>query len=304
MTRYSAADLQRVKREAPAPSQQSAAQLGFRSEDQGITIAESARKDLEATLQLLADRAQYITGGTGAAIALRDGDHVLCRASSGMSAPRVGSYLELGSGLSGESVRSRTTLRCDDADNDPRVDKETCRQIGIACFAVMPIIRRNEVVGIFEIFAGKPNAFEERDMVALQRLGDLVNTALDQAAGPPSQERGFALHGASLEQRTPESGKKRYLSITESTSIGGSQAAHSASAEKIQTCQKCGFPVSHGRSVCLDCEAKGETDKISSPMLLADQAPEPGMKLWLLRNRYVIGMIVVSAATITYIILR
>src|SRR5690348_16942819 len=86
----------------------------FPGEDGGRSLAEMAERDLAATLQLLAERAQYITGATGAAIALRDHDEMVCRASAGSSAPEVGTQLQVNSGLSGESVRTRQTLRCDD----------------------------------------------------------------------------------------------------------------------------------------------------------------------------------------------
>src|SRR5208282_2937779 len=61
----------------------------FPGEDGGRSLAEMAQRDLDAALQLLADRAQYITGASGVAIALRrDGKNdMLCRASAGLNAP-------------------------------------------------------------------------------------------------------------------------------------------------------------------------------------------------------------------------
>src|SRR5690242_14956693 len=120
--------------------------LQFPGEDVGRSLSAWAGRGLEATLQLLADRAQYITGGSGAAIAVRDGEHIICRASSGPSAPEVGSYLQVSSGLSGESVRTRKILSCDNAAMDPRVNRESCRALGIASFVVMPLVRDDEVV--------------------------------------------------------------------------------------------------------------------------------------------------------------
>src|SRR5580700_5786276 len=106
----------------------------FPGEDGGHSMAEIAQRDLDAALQLLADRAQYITGAGGAAIALRLGERneMLCRASSGAKAPQLGALLSTESGLSGESVRTRMPLRCDDAEHDPRVNQESCRDLGIA----------------------------------------------------------------------------------------------------------------------------------------------------------------------------
>jgi GAF domain-containing protein len=157
-----------------------AASVRFPGEDGGRSLAEMAQSDLDAALQLLADRAQYITGASGAAIALRrDGRHdMLCRASSGTNAPELGALLSTEFGLSGESVRTRQLLRCDDAERDARVNREVCRQMGIASVLVMPVVNDDQVLGVFELFSGKANAFGERDLSAVQRLSEMVETAV------------------------------------------------------------------------------------------------------------------------------
>lgn len=139
-----------------------------------------AQRDLDAALHLLADRAQYITGASGAAIALRrDGrDDMLCRASVGSNAPELGALLSTEFGLSGESVRTRQLLRCDDAERDARVNREVCRQMGIASVLVMPVVNDDQVLGVFELFSGRANAFGERDLSAVQRLSEMVETAV------------------------------------------------------------------------------------------------------------------------------
>jgi hypothetical protein len=157
--------------------------LAFPGEDGGQSLAEMARRDLDATLQLLADRAQFITGANGAAIALRRSgkNDMLCRASTGSNVPELGALLSTEFGLSGESVRTRQPLRCDDAERDPRVNREGCRELGIASVVVMPVVNDDEVLGVFELFSGKVNAFGERDLSALQRLSEMVETAVKLA---------------------------------------------------------------------------------------------------------------------------
>ena len=154
----------------------------FPAEDGGKSLAEMAERDLTATLQLLAERAQYITGATGAAIALRDHEEMVCRASAGSSAPEVGAQLQVNSGLSGESVRTRQTLRCDDAATDTRVNRESCEALGIRSVVVMPLLRGDEVIGVFELFSDQANVFETRDLAALERMGAMVHTALEHSA--------------------------------------------------------------------------------------------------------------------------
>ena len=157
---------------------------GFHGEDSGRSLAEMAQADLDATLQLLAERAQYITGASGAAIALRRGEHndMLCRASVGASAPELGALFSMEYGLSGESVRTRSLLRCDDTERDPRVNHEVCSQLGIASVVVMPVVSEQGVLGVFELLSGKPRAFAERDLSALLRLSEMVENAVKHAA--------------------------------------------------------------------------------------------------------------------------
>jgi GAF domain len=155
----------------------------IRGEDVGRSLAEMAQRDLDAALQLLADRAQFITGASGAAIALRrEGmKDMLCRASTGSNAPELGARLSTEFGLSGESVRTKQLLRCDDAERDARVNRDVCRQLGIASVVVMPVVHDDQVLGVFELFSGKTNAFGERDLSAMQRLGSMVETAVRMA---------------------------------------------------------------------------------------------------------------------------
>ena len=129
----------------------------FPGEDGGRSLAEMAQRDLDAALQLLADRAQFITGASGAAIALRrqGKNDMLCRASTGSNAPELGALLSTEFGLSGESVRTRQPLRCDDAERDARVNHDVCRQLGIASVVVMPVVNDDEVLGVFELFLGE-----------------------------------------------------------------------------------------------------------------------------------------------------
>ncbi len=155
----------------------------FPPEDGGRSLAEVAQRDLDAALHLLAERAQYITGASGAAIALRRGQHhdMLCRASAGENVPELGALLSMEYGLSGESIRTCQTLRCDDTESDSRVNREGCRRLGIASVVVMPILCDEQAIGVFELFSGQPNVFSERDISALQRLSGMVETAVKHA---------------------------------------------------------------------------------------------------------------------------
>jgi hypothetical protein len=170
----------------------------------GRSLAEMAQRDLDAALQLLADRAQFITGATGAAIALRHSglNDMLCRASTGANAPELGALLSTEFGLSGESVRTKQLLRCDDAERDERVNREVCRHLGIASVVVMPVVHDDEVLGVFELFSGKTNAFGERDLSAMQRLGEMVETAVRLAQLTVALPESLKAHESSIADPT------------------------------------------------------------------------------------------------------
>jgi hypothetical protein len=50
--------------------------------------------------------------------------------------------------------------------------------MGIASVVVMPVINDDGVLGVFELFSGRVNAFGERDLSAVQRLSEMVETAI------------------------------------------------------------------------------------------------------------------------------
>jgi putative methionine-R-sulfoxide reductase with GAF domain len=142
--------------------------------------------DLDGALQLLAKRAQTFTRATGAAIALTEGASMICRASSGQDVPGPGARFSIGTGFSGECVRSGQLLRCDDSETDPYVDCESCRMLGIRSIIAVPIRWDDAVIGILEVFAPEPFAFSTNDPLALKRLAGIISMAVHRAGVPES----------------------------------------------------------------------------------------------------------------------
>jgi hypothetical protein len=146
--------------------------------------AEALGSDLGGALRLVAERAQKLVRASGAAIALAETDpnFMICRASSGRDAPPVGARLQVGSGFSGECVKSGTLLRCDDTDIDTRVDRESCRVLGIRSMVAVPVRAGRKTIGILEVFSSQANTFSQTDGAVLQRLADTVLAAVNRAA--------------------------------------------------------------------------------------------------------------------------
>src|SRR5216684_3267668 len=210
------------------------------------------------------------------------------------------------------------------AESAPRVNREGCRQLGIASVVVMPIVSEEQVLGVFELFSGQPRAFEPRDFSALQRLAEMVETAVkhavaaqsvpavvetdgvqvhpqvdevaDEAAlesavnvtgviaahvtpsdgflpnapAPPEPAKTMAektdLEKAELESLpNPEPLPKKPLfwsaALQTQPSVAGTDKTAASVAvppvlRNLQKCHACGFPVSHGRTLCVECEEK------------------------------------------------
>jgi len=321
-----------VEPAAPGPREA----IRFPGNDGGKSLAEMAQRDLEAALQLLAERAQYITGASGAAIALRNGTEIICRASAGPSAPELGAHLQIDSGLSGESIRTREILRCDDAETDTRVNRESCRALGISSVVVMPLVNEDEVNGVFELFSGRPNAFEERDIVALQRLAEMIQIAVQHSEAAKRAQKELATEPQSnlpesiapaeaaqlqpLEEANNVADPKPLiknvegltapptavqklvdepeLAPVEDVPVVLASEPLSAPQIKISKCEACGFPVSEGRTLCLDCEANHESTPNED--FLSQFPTEEG---WISSHKYLLGIVLVVLATI-FVLLR
>ena len=134
----------------------------------------SASFDFAHGLQMIVELVQMLTRADGVALALRDGDQMVCRATIG-GAPDLGVTVRSDSGLSGECMRTGLTVRSDDTSKDPRVDAEACRILNVGSIAVTPIFRDDATHGILEILGRKVNAFTHIDIALLPQMAALVS---------------------------------------------------------------------------------------------------------------------------------
>ncbi len=142
---------------------------------------------------------------------------MICRASAGPDAPPIGAPLQVGSGFSGECVKTGLVLRCDDAEFDPRVDREACLALGLRSILAVPVRVREKSIGLVEVFSSDPKAFSDDDSKILQRLADTVLTAVNRAAraedlpalgAPTAIDRFAPTPGSVLFASAPEEEKK------------------------------------------------------------------------------------------------
>jgi TonB family protein len=172
----------------------------------GLSPELSAELALEIVLNEIVEQACLGTGATGAAIVLPRDGKMVCRASSGLTAPQLGAELDTASGLSGECIKSCRTQRCDDVLVDPRADIEASRRLGVRSVMVMPLQRGTELLGVFELFSSQAFAFGDRDEGTLEALADRILSNLDRAAHPPSPNIETTPASESISEHTQEEG--------------------------------------------------------------------------------------------------
>jgi putative methionine-R-sulfoxide reductase with GAF domain len=136
--------------------------------------------DLEPGISIIAEKAQALTGATGAAIALRKGDEIICRARTGRTAPDLGVRLQTDRGLSAECVRTGEVLLCNDAETNPRVDMASCHRLGVRSILVAPLRHFRRTLGVFEVLSSTAHAFDNNDVATMQFLSGMMVAAISR----------------------------------------------------------------------------------------------------------------------------
>lgn len=154
---------------ASDPSKSSAVPntVGLGATDDGIT-SESA---LQAILEKELANCRFIAGG---AIALLGVDGICCRAKIGSCVPSIGARVDPEAGLTGLCVRSAQVQLCNDIENDPRVDVEVCRSLGLRSLLVLPLKKDGRVLGVIDLAATEVNAFDPALVGKLCRVAEQI----------------------------------------------------------------------------------------------------------------------------------
>jgi len=140
------------------------------------------RLDLEEVVQRTARLAQELTQAAGATVELAEEDAMVLRALSGTAANLQGLRLPRDASLSGLCVEQGRALLCVDSDQDPRVNREVCRRLGLRSVAVVPLRHQGACVGVLKVLSPEPRAFGEAQVQALELVSEVVGAALAHAS--------------------------------------------------------------------------------------------------------------------------
>jgi len=153
----------------------------------------------DIVLSEIADQACLATGAAGAAVALARGGEMVCRARSGSGVPELGIGLNMNSWLRVACARTRQIQRSDDTVNDPTAS-EIPRESRVGSVVVLPLVRDEELIGIFEVVSSRSHAFGDRDLRTLEVLAERI---LKQCQAHQSSSVSAGLIGASNEIGEP-----------------------------------------------------------------------------------------------------
>ncbi|MDX6228385.1 MAG: diguanylate cyclase [Frankiales bacterium] len=159
--------------------------VAFTARQQAIVEAQLDIAQVELTpskvMQRICEQAANVTNASAAVIELLDGDDMVFRSTSAAVRQYLGLRLPVGDSLSGLSVTTGETLICVDTGNDPRVNAEACRAVGVGSMIVAPLRTGNAVVGVLKVMSPEAGRFNDDDAGALELLAIPFATAMTNA---------------------------------------------------------------------------------------------------------------------------
>jgi diguanylate cyclase (GGDEF)-like protein len=130
--------------------------------------------DLGNIMDLVTERTQRITNADGASVELVEKEELVYSAACGMAERFLGLRLGIENSLSGECMKMRVPLISNDIEKDDRVNKAACRQIGLNSMIVMPLIYKNDVVGVLKVLSAEADHFNDEDIKILELMSGLI----------------------------------------------------------------------------------------------------------------------------------
>jgi hypothetical protein len=250
------------------------------------SLLDSERLEYQASLQLLADRACWMSGALAGSIALKENGIVSYCAVSGDSDREPGLAVTPESDPRRECLSEQHSVRRGPIGEPP------------AFSITVPVLRDGLTVGFIELTADHEFTSEQED--ALSRIADLVAVTIEhREAAERTEKREFGSEELSLPVpalwHAPEEPSE--LGISNHKDVVLAKTSSATAAPEIRTCAGCGFPVSTGRSLCVECEQKPGSAAVSAALFSAEAEES-----WLSAHGYTIASIVVTLITAAIIL--
>ena len=142
----------------------------------------SIELDPSVIMQMVCERTQKLARADGAAVEIVEGNELVCRAGTGIMHPHEGMTFSLEASLVGRAVTTGQFQHARDSENDPRVDREATRKIGLRSLIVVPLLLDGKAIGVIVVASRRASAFEDRHIAALRLMAGLVVASLSHAS--------------------------------------------------------------------------------------------------------------------------
>jgi GAF domain len=222
---------------------------------------------------------------------------LLARASAGAMAAETGSRLRADSSLIEQSIATRQIVCCNNAEQALRPDGTRYGADGIRSMMVMPLFRDSAIAGMFELLSDRTQAFDDEDGAVLERLSEMALTAVEHAEAGERASSEIARAFESECEIGSDQIAPAEAAVTQSEPV--------KEAAKLDSCEACGFPISEGRKLCLDCEeaqAQGQESGLAPAFLT--QLENEKQQGWLQAHFYTIGTVLMVALTVVVLMLK
>jgi len=247
-------------------------------------LLHSATVEFLSSLQLLAERARFLTGADGVAIALEEHDKFVYRATAGSS-------FETGT----PADKSKAPITRCLATAKPSVVSSHTSQAQTAKAAI-PIAEHGQVVGFFELCASRV-AFSDEEVDVVSSLSEMVKTAITHMRAAESAHQSIAEVAAQSIPETVAPLSWHAEATAEPEPKAQPPAPTDSSPLTVHVCQSCGFPISDNRQLCVECERKPGAPKPAVPqMLAAEQDPS-----WIETHGFTLASLLITGLVIAII---
>jgi diguanylate cyclase len=148
------------------------------------TQSEIAAADLDsgAVMQLVAQRAQELTGASAGVIEVPDHNEMVYTVTTGDATPYLGIRMDRDSSLSGLALDLDQVLHCDDTEVDPRIDRAASRRVKARSMIAVPLRHDGDAVGVLKVYSTDPGAFGPEHVETLQLLTESISAQMAHAS--------------------------------------------------------------------------------------------------------------------------
>jgi diguanylate cyclase (GGDEF)-like protein/PAS domain S-box-containing protein len=144
----------------------------------------SAGNDLQAVMQLVAERSVDIIGGDGAMVnLLEDGDMLHTRAATGIAVSAFDARRPLSGSVARFAIESGEPLLIEDSESDARINQELRAKVGDKSLICVPLFQGSTVIGTLNVLSrSDEQRLDEDDRETMEMLSVVLSAAVSHAA--------------------------------------------------------------------------------------------------------------------------